>query len=239
MNYFSLGMCKYDFASDNINIFVNVYDKSGSMQSDCEAMRQANKAFYDDFSKFEERGSIAIAKAVFSSSCQMSSFDSVKNFDTSYNPWGNTALYDAIVMAVENTIKYYTEIVKRLNVRPKITFLVFSDGGDNDSINTQNDARDAIKKLNSLDATTVFVAFREAITCKMGEQLGFSCTKDITSARELVSCMGNELSRSCKEQSKSAYSLKSAFFSTADKNSEEDNIEEQAIVDDDFFNNVI
>lgn len=236
MRNFSLDRCKYDFSSDSINIFVNIYDISTSMEGDASAMRKANKAFKDDFSKFEERGSIAIAKGIFSDTFAMSPFDSVGNFNIGYEADGWTALFYAIVKSAENTIAYYDEIVKRLNIRPRITYLVFSDGCDNRSRSFYEQAKEAIKQLNSIDATTVFVAFREAIEDKMGEELGFSCTKDIHSVKELISCMGSELSKSCKEQSKSAYSLKSEFFSKADQNSEEDEAQNQAIIDDDFFN---
>ncbi len=229
--------CKYDFSSDNINIIVNLYDESGSMDEDVTAMRKANNAFYDDFSKFEERGSIAISKAVFSESFSMTPFREVRYFDTGYGAYGGTHLYSSIHHAVERTIAYYNEIVKRLNVRPRITFLVFTDGGDNEQNGRYfNDAKEAITRLNSLDATTVFVAFREAIRNEDGERLGFTCTKNISTVRDLISCLGNELSKSCKEQSRSAYSLKSEFFSKASKESTEDSTNEQPIDDDDFFN---
>lgn len=234
---FNLESCKYDFASDTINIFVNVYDSSGSMEGDVGAMREANRAFYDDFSRFEERGSIAIAKAAFSGGFDMTSFRPVKEFSTDYNVYGSTALYKAIDISVRNTIAYYNEIVKRLTVTPRITYLVFSDGEDNCGGQSElTAALKAIRELNSLDATTVFVAFGSATHSGIGEKLGFTCTRSITSAQELISCMGGELSKSCKEQSKSAYSLKSEFFSKADKNSDEDKVEEQQIFDDDFFN---
>ena len=236
MTNFNLENCKYDFASDNINIIVCLYDYSSSMGENTGAMRKANQAFYDDFSKFEERGSIAIAKGRFADRFSMSTFDEVKNFDTTYYPDGNTALYSSIVYATQNTIEYYNEIIKRLNIRPKITFLVFTDGEDNRSQLYYSEARDAIKQLNSLDATTVFVAFGAAIQKGDGESLGFSCIKTINTAQELISCMGNELSKSCKEQSKSAISLKSNFFSKADKNSQEDVVTDQTVFADDFFN---
>lgn len=235
MTEFNLERCKYDFSSDVINVFVLLYDYSGSMDDDERAMKKANIAFYDDLSVFEEKGSIAVAKGRFASFFDMSSFDSIKNFDTSYHANGGTKLYYAIVKAKEYTVAYYNEIVKRLNVRPRITFLVFTDGGDNESQECYDDARAAITELNSLDATTVLVAFREAIKYGLGEKMGFSCTKDIESVEALITCMGTELSQSCKEQSRSAYSLKSEFFSQADRNSDEDNIPKQTIMDDDFF----
>ena len=112
---------------------------------------------------------------------------------------------------------------------------MFSDGDDNESKGYYQQAKNTVTELNSLDATTVLVAFGEAIESGIGDDLKFSCTKDINSVEELVQCMGTELSKSCKEQSKSAYSLKSEFFSKADKNSEEDDTQNQAIIDDDFF----
>lgn len=233
----NLNSCKYDFASDNINIIVLVYDQSGSMSGDISAMRAANKAFYSDFSKFEEKGSIAISKAVFDEDFSMTDFDSVSKFDTSYYADGGTHLYRAIIYAVEATISYYDEVMKRLNVKPRITFLVFSDGYDTEGSEwAHTKAKESILQLNSLDATTVFVAFRDAITDESGSKLGFTCTRNIESVQELISCLGNELSKSCKEQSRSAYSLKSAFFSTANTDSDEDSVEEAAIVSDDFFN---
>lgn len=237
---FNLEACKYDFASDNINIFINLYDQSGSMDNYVATMRKANKAFYNDFSRFEERGSIAISKAVFSDGFEMSSFGSVSDFDVSYNAYGNTALYNAIIRITANSLEYYKESIKRLNVRPKVTLLVFSDGEDN--CGDENDfinARDAIKELNSIDATTVFVAFGNAVSAGIGEKLGFTCIKNITSAQELISCMGSELSKSCKEQSRSAYSLKSEFFSQAEKDSDQDEIDAQSITDDDFFTGLL
>lgn len=206
----------YSFSSDVVNIFVMVYDSSGSMSGYRDTILKANKAFYEDFSRFEEKGSVAISKATFSERTDMTPFGPVKDFSTDYNAYGGTRLYNAIVIVGEETIAYYKEIESRLNIRPRITFLVFSDGEDNHNYTTEiAAAKDIIAQLNSLDATTVFVAFGEAIEAKDGEKLGFSCIRDITSANELVSCLGTELSQSCIEQSKSAFALKSKFFSKA------------------------
>lgn len=236
MNSF-LANCKFDFSSDNINIICLVYDSSGSMHHQTQAILKANMDFYNDFSKFEEKGAIAICKVTFNSRINTSSFGDVKSFNTSFSAEGGTALYKAIVSASENTIQYYNEIVKRLNVRPRITFFVLSDGENNEG-GSRAAAKEAVTKLNSLDATTVFVAFDRAINNKDGESLGFTCTRDITESSELISCLGNELSKSCKEQSRSAYSLKSAFFSNAQKSESADSTSEAPITDDDFFGNI-
>ena len=235
---FNLESCKYNFTSDNINIFVMIYDESGSMSYDVASMIEANHAFVQDFMKFEEKGSIAVAKASFHGrTIEMSDFSEIKNFSTAYKADGGTNLYEALTEVGKKTIEYYHEIVKRLNTIPRITFLVFSDGVDSDQSERELlAAKDIILQLNSLDATTVFVAFREARESGVPERLGFNCTKNIHNVSELISCMGGELSKSCKEQSQSAYSLKSAFFSKAAKESHLDNIEAAATEDDDFFN---
>lgn len=237
MSEFNLNSCKYDFTSDNINIIALIYDCSGSMRDDYSAICKANRAFKEDFSRFEDKGSIAVSKAMFSDNCTMLAFKSVDSFDTSYHTSGMTELYYSINTVAENTISYYKEIVKRLNVRPRITFMVFTDGVDtSDSTTKYEAALKSIKELNKLDATTVMVAFRDAIPTKTGQKMGFTCTRDIKSVSELILCLGKQLSRSCKEQSRSVYALKSEFFSQAEKNSAEDNVEENPIVDDDFFN---
>ncbi|MBR5227619.1 MAG: VWA domain-containing protein [Clostridia bacterium] len=233
---FDIRECKYNFSTDNINIIVLVYDYSGSMGNHVNAMKEANIAFYNDFSKFEEKGSIAISKVLFNNYIEMTSFKSVKDFDTGYYANGGTRLYEAITHSANNTKYYYNEIVKRLNIRPRITYLVFSDGEDSEeSTRKRNEARETVKSLNLLDATTVFVAFDEAINSEIGSKLGFSCIRNITTVRELVSCLGTELSKSCKEQSKSAYSLKSQFFSNVAETATDSKIE-QVLFDDDFFN---
>jgi len=228
----------YSFSSDVVNIFVLLYDQSGSMSDYRSAILQANEAFYENFSRFEEKGSVAISKATFSEGVRMSPFGPVKDFSTDYHAQGGTWLYDAIVKVGEETLAYYNEVQSRLNIRPKITFLVFTDGADNNNIKSEIDAaKDMLVRLNSLDATTVFVAFGEAIDAKDGDFLGFSCVKDITSASELISCLGTELSRSCIEQSRSALSLKSKFLSKAATDTPaEASPEAQKVVSDSFFN---
>ena len=112
MRNFSINSSKYDFTSDNINIIVLVYDYSGSMRGDINAIQKANQAFRQDFSKFEDKGSIAISKARFANSFAMSSFLTVDEFDTSYSADGGTELYYAIRCATDNTLAYYKEMIK-------------------------------------------------------------------------------------------------------------------------------
>lgn len=211
-----LSDCKYDFSSDNINIITLLYDTSGSMEDHCSKMRAGLKAFKKDFEKFEERGAIAISRGNFDSGFEMPPFREVANFNTDYYTGGSTHLYYAIEKAANLTIMYYNELVRKLNTRPRITFLVFTDGEDTGRHGySVADAQIAIKQLNELDATTVFVAFDRAIDRKDGEYLGFNCIKNVENANDLIECLGEDLSKSCQAQSRSAISLGSQFFSEA------------------------
>ena len=230
-----LSNCKYYFSSDNINIITLLYDTSGSMEDHCSKMRAGLKAFKKDFEKFEERGAIAISRGNFDSSFEMTPFREVANFNTNYYTGGSTHLYYAISKAVDLTVMYYNELVRRLNTRPRITFLVFTDGEDTGSPGWgMSDAINAIAQLNELDATTVFVAFDRAIDRKDGETLGFNCIKNVENANDLIECLGEDLSKSCQAQSRSAISLGSQFFSKAAAQSG-GNTASAGNDDDDFF----
>ena len=226
---------KYNFTSDVVNIITLIYDTSGSMCDDEYAICAANDAFKEDFSKFEEKNAIVIARCDFDSEIRMSNFLPVEFFSTKYSTGGQTNLYKAISTAATVTIAYYDELVKRLNIQPRITFLVFSDGVDNcGGSYAFHKAIEDITQLNKLNATTVFVAFRDAIPENSGEKLGFNCTRNISNVQELISCLGMELSQSCKEQSKSAYSLKSSFFDQAAP-AATGNAKDENVLSDDFF----
>ncbi len=233
-----LEKCFYDFQTDNIYVFVLLYDASGSMKEDKNIMIAANKDFYDDFMKFEDKASIVFSQAYFNEFLEMGDFLPIESFSTNYSPGGKTRIYSAISKAIENTLAYSNELTKRKNIKPFITFLCYSDGEDSYNLNIEiENAKEAIKELkeSSKKVNTVFVPFREAINSGIAEKLGFDCKKDITSKEELRQFMGKELSKSCKTQSRSSKSLGSKFFSSiADK--DESKIETDVFDDDSFFN---
>lgn len=230
--------CKFDFTTDTINIFMFLKDKSGSMESYESTMEMALSDFKKDFATFEDKGSVAISNSSFDEYIDLKKFLSIEEFSTSYSANGGTHIYNSIVAAADYTIEYYKEIIKRTNTTPRVTFFVFTDGEDNDYNNNSKikNATNAINKLKEIGATCVFVAFGNAAERQDGERLGFECTRKIKEKNELRRLMGKELSKSCKEQSKSAYSLGANFFSKAVEDEKLNSVEEQAINDDDFFN---
>lgn len=234
----NLNNCKYNFSTDSIYIFKLVYDASGSMDKDVNDIREANCNFKEDFSKFEGKNSVVISRSVFNNYTYSTEFLGIEDFKTDYYAKGGTELYRAIVQTVEETIDYYNEVIKRTNITPHITYIVLSDGGDNEyhDKNLSNDAKKAVEKIKELGGNCIFVAFREAVKLKDGQRLGFGSTENIKNRAMLKRLLGEELSKGVKEQSKSNYSLGSTFFSKAGVS--ENNNESEEFDEDDFFNNL-
>lgn len=237
----NLEKCKKFFDTDNGMIVLLLIDESGSMAGDTMVMIKALNAFFEDFRKFEERGKVSISKATFSSYMKMTDFLDIESFDRSYEPGGGTALYYSIKEAVDNLNAYYEEIVKSWGFRPKVTFVVFSDGEDNAG-GSMEETKRIIENLNKrMNANTVFVAFRKAIKMRMGKKMGFRCTVDANNANELITLMGEELSKSCQEQSRSSVSLGSNFYSqvsqpkTGEESGSQTDQMYQILEDDSFF----
>jgi uncharacterized protein YegL len=204
-----------DFTSDNINVFHIVVDESGSLQYDKNNVVHGVETYKKSFEDFPEKGSIIVGISKFADNYTQGDFQRVEDMKfEKYNPNGETALNDAIVKGANALKEYITEIMKKKNVIPIGTLVVFSDGGDNHSKASTSEAKAAIKSLNEAGINTVFVAFGRAISSSYGENMGFQATKDVDDREDVVKFM-EELSCSCKEQSQSMKALGKNFFSKA------------------------
>lgn len=204
-----------DFSSDRANIFLMLIDESGSMEDDEIKVREGIKMYRKSFENFSEANSIAVSICKFDTSFYERPFESITNFSFDYSAAGGTALYYAIVKAAEHLKKYIQEVVETKGIVPRVTFIVFSDGEPCNDRMDRSDAVKAIAELNYSGVTTVFVAFGSAINSSFGEKMGFMSTIDVENREVLVNFLGVELSKSCKEQSKSMKSLGANFFSKA------------------------
>ena len=94
--------------------------------------------------------------------------------------------------------------------------------------------------MNYAGITTVFVAFGDAITSEFGKEIGFQATVDVRNRADLVRFLGQELSKSCKEQSQSMKALGSDFFSHAANESSDgySNMTAQVLEDDTWFEDI-
>lgn len=76
-----------------------------------------------------------------------------------YSPDGCTALYDAILMTVNNHIAYINTL-KANQLNPKAIYILMTDGENTEQIEaTQDHARKAIMKLVAKEETIAYIAF--------------------------------------------------------------------------------
>lgn len=238
-NFSELGNV-YDFSSDNINVFLIVLDSSSSMSDDVDNVRLGLKSYKNEFENFYEADSIAVGVSSFDTSYYPGAFKKVKEMSTDYSTGGATALCYSIVIGAEQLTRYIEDVAKKTGTIPRGTFIFFSDGEPCEDPTSPEEAKAAISRLNYAGITTVFVAFGKAITSEFGKEIGFQATVDVTDRTSLVKFMGEELSKSCKEQSQSMKALGSDFFSHAATESSAgySNTTAQALDDDDWIDEI-
>lgn len=228
----------YNFSSDKISIFTMIIDSSGSMTDDQENVRRGLELYKKSFEEFPEVNSIAVSINTFDKDFHRGNFKHVWELNTDYHADGATALHYSIAKGAEDLNAYIAEVTEKTGCIPRATFIVFSDGKPCEDRMTEKDSRNAINQLNLAGVTTVFVAFGEAINSDFGRRLGFISTLDVIDKETLVNFLGVELSKSCKEQSKSLKALGANFFSQAMNNGNSEaysNTTAQAMEDDSWF----
>lgn len=232
----------YEFSTDRINVFSLTIDCSGSMSGDKDAMGEGLRLFKKSFDNFSEASSMAVSVNKFTDTCHIGPFLGIDSFNTHYYADGGTALYDAIVKNANHLLKYIEELNEKNGADIRATFIVFTDGGSNsDKKYNHSNAREAIEKLNAAKVTTVFVAFGDSMHSSFGKDLGFIATIDITDRQRLSSFMGVELSKSCKEQSRSMKTLGTNFFSKAANSTKSEKYSQktkQVLEDDNWLNDI-
>lgn len=232
---------KFNFSSDQINVFMMLIDESGSMEHDAGNVRRGLQSYKKSFEGFPEANSIAISKSTFDETVRLNDFCSLQEFNTDYHSGGGTALYFSIMHGAAHLSSYMREVTVRTGCTPRGTFIVFSDGMPCGDPGNPEAAKKAILDLNLAGVTTVFVAFGNAISSNFGKDLGFVSTIDVNDRNTLVNFLGVELSQSCKEQSRSLKALGADFFSkAADKSSSAgySATTAQALEDDDWLSSI-
>lgn len=232
---------EYDFSSDNINVFLIVLDTSGSMGNDENNVRLGLRSYKEEFENFYEADSIVVAVSRFSSDYEPGEFKKVRELSTEYCTGGATALCYSIAQGSKQLMSYIEEVAKRTGTIPRGTFIFFSDGEPCRDPGSPSEAKKAISDMNYAGITTVFVAFGEAISSEFGKEMGFQATVDVNNRDSLVKFMGEELSKSCKEQSQSMKALGANFFSHATDEESSDNYSKttaQALEDDDWIDEI-
>lgn len=233
---------EYKFSSDNVNVFLMVIDASNSMSNDVENIRKGLEGYKLEFENFEGSDSIAVGISTFSNSYYPGEFRKVKDINCSYDVGGYTALYHSIVKGGKQLLEYIKEFTIKNGIVPiNSTFIFWSDGEPCRDPGDINYAKKMIKELNYAGINTVFIAFGDAISSEFGKKMGFQATINVENRNTVENFMKNELSQSCKKQSRSMKSLGSDFFSKAtDKTSSSgySRTTAQALEDDDWFDDI-
>lgn len=147
-------------------------DKSGSMSGFTTAMNEALGRVKESIATSTEVNRIQIAKTLFAGTVEPGGYTDVEKFDTSYSAEsGCTKLYDSIIDS-ERRIKDYKESLKKQGVSVKAVLCILSDGLDNDSVATFEDAKDAVEKMQKDDVTVCFIAFGSNDCKKLANGLG-------------------------------------------------------------------
>ena len=217
-----------DFSTDKVDAFIMLVDKSGSMRDDVRSVKEGLAMYKKSFENFSEANSIAVSICRFDHEFYKGEFRHVKDLDLSYTTDGYTALYYSIDCAAKHLKNYISEVTETKGIVPRATFIVLSDGHPEHDKMSREEAKRVIQDLNYAGITTVFVAFGESITSEFGKKMGFISTIDVKDRSALVNFLGVELSKSCKEQSKSMKSLGANFFSQAVGNTESERYSQTA-----------
>jgi len=230
-----------DFATDKVDVFIMLLDKSTSMSGDEDNVRAGLSMYKKSFENFSEANSIAVSICRFSDDFYPSEFKHVNNLNLKYYTDGATALYYSICRGAEYLKNYIREVTEAKGIVPRATFIVFSDGEPCRDRRSREDAQKVIEDLNYSGINTVFVAFGNSIHSEFGKQMGFMSTIDVTDRNTLVNFLGVELSKSCKEQSMSMKSLGANFFSQAvgQTNSEKFSQTTAQALDDDWMTELL
>lgn len=199
-----------DLDSENINLIFLGIDESGSMTPYIGDMKNCLSEFKTALTDSKEAGEILVARADFADDIQIGGYKKISEFDTGFNVYGCTAMFDTIVDGSEK-LKEYRKFLKEQGVRVKAVFAIFSDGEDNVSIHGFSEAKQAVQFLNSEEITTAFISFGGDAT-QTAKDLGFRNILDVASSASELRKAFNCLSKSVIESSKSVLTDDDDFF---------------------------
>lgn len=199
-----------DLESENINLIFLGIDESGSMGSYVSDMKNCLSEFKTALTDSKEADEILVARADFSDTISIGGYKKISEFDTRFDVYGCTAMFDTIVEGSDK-LKEYRKFLKEQGVRAKAVFAIFSDGLDNQSSHSFSEAKQAVEFLNSEEITTAFISFGGQAT-QTAKDLGFRNILDVASSASELRKAFNCLSKSVIESSKSVLADEDDFF---------------------------
>jgi hypothetical protein len=194
-------------------------DGSGSMGSYVVAMRAALEEFQRAIQGSKEVDEILAARTDFGvpGGIKVNGYQYIDQFPVDFGAYNSTPLYDAVVVAQRRLFvgdgSGYMEQLANNGIKVNAAVAIFSDGYDNDSRATVNDARKAVEVLKQREVKVAFVAFgpdAQGIAAQLGidEVREYDATeKDL---REIFSLLSK--SAISASQSAAAGQSQNAFF---------------------------
>lgn len=192
-----------DLESESVNLTFLGIDESGSMTQYIKDMQNCLTEFKTALTDSKEADEILVARADFSDFINIGGYKKISEFDTNYDTFGMTAMYDTIVKGSEKLKEYRKFLKEQGMTRVKAVFAIFSDGAENGSKSSYSEAKQAVDFLNSEEITTAFISFGGGAT-QTAKDLGFRNILDVASSASELRKAFNCLSKSVIESSKSA-----------------------------------
>lgn len=194
-----------DLESESINLIFLGIDESGSMTQYIKDMQNCLAEFKTALTDSKEADEILVARADFSDSVKIGGYKKISEFDTGFDVYGCTAMFDTIVDGSEKLMEYRKFLKEQGMTRVKAVFAIFSDGLDNQSAHSFSEAKKSIETLNNEEITTAFISFGGQAT-QAAKDLGFRNILDVASSASELRKAFNCLSKSVIESSKSVLS---------------------------------
>jgi len=134
------------------------FDKSGSMGSDIENAKNSAKDILDNIIGIENNSTFIEVEAFNSSAGVLFAYENnvtkAKNAISTIYSWGGTALYDAIKLAGDNAVTH-----KASSGISKSIVILYTDGQENSSAISRQQAIDAISNAKASSIDEVFLIF--------------------------------------------------------------------------------
>ena len=196
-----------DLESESINLIFLGIDESGSMTPYKVSgdMASCLTEFKTALTDSKEADEILVARADFADEIKIGGYKKISEFDTGFDVYGCTAMFDTIVEGSDKLKEYRKFLKEQGMTRVKAVFAIFSDGLDNQSSHGFSEAKQAVEFLNSEEITTAFISFGGQAT-QTAKDLGFRNILDVASSASELRKAFNCLSKSVIESSKSVLS---------------------------------
>lgn len=205
-----------DLESESINLIFLGIDESSSMTPYINSMKNCLSEFKTALTDSKEADEILVARADFADDIKIGGYKKISEFDTGFDVYGCTAMFDTIVNGAEKLKEYRKFLKEQGMTKVKAVFAIFSDGLDNQSTHSFSEAKREVgtldnsgkyppESLNGEEITTAFISFGGQAT-QTAKDLGFRNILDVASSASELRKAFNCLSKSVIESSKSVLS---------------------------------